>query len=46
MILANDTLSKWSGKSERGAVPAAAQDSGSDQHDKEGLIERRTSTGS
>lgn len=30
----------------RASVPAATLDSGSDQHDKEGLIELRTSTGS
>lgn len=42
MILADETLSWSSGKSKY----ATARDGGSDQHDKEGLIELRTSTGS
>lgn len=46
MILADDILSEQSGKSERGAVPAAVLDSSSDHHDKEGLIELCTFTGS
>lgn len=46
MTLADDTLSERSGRSESGAVRAAALDSGSDQHDKEGLIEPCTTTGS
>lgn len=46
MIFLDDTLPELSGESECSAVPAATLDRSSDQHDKEGLIELCTTTGS
>lgn len=45
-IFLDDTLPELSGESECSAVPAATLDRSSDQHDKEGLIELCTTTGS